>query len=993
MKTKLKSLLILTIIAVMLLSSACVAGDNSGGASKEIYGFKLIKEQDIPDFSSTLLWYEHERTGAELVWIKNSDEFKTFSICFKTEPYDDTGSAHIVEHALVTSSRKYSSNNVILDMYYRSTCADMNAYTAPDHTWFPLSSRDSKDFANLTDLYLDMIIFPRIGEDESLFRREGWHYDIMDKSDPINYVGIVYNEMRGYMSNPEEKLENAALKALYPDTGYAFNSGGDPEAIPDLSYEEFLAFYHKFYHPSNMLLYFYGDVDIEYFMKKIDEEYLSEFDKQEPEVELKKQEPFSGMSVVEDEYNISEGEDTAKKTYLAYVIGCGDGGNLKDDLSLGIIGDALRYMNSAPIKNRLMDENIGEDVGSMSFRYNQNAFGVAVSEAEPEDADRLVKIVDEELNRVVKDGFDKKTLYSIINRIEIRLREGGGGLKGNFFLDYVKNGRFYSGDPAAYFDFSGVIDELKEGVENGYFENFVKEKLLSHNHKGLAILKPSAGLFDRHNKAVEEKLAKYKASLSDEELEELISVNKKDAEKNSASTDINLPKLELSEIDTDINVEDYTVSDLGKSKLLYSEQPTNGMVYASLQFDLSTVDEDKLPYAAILSYMLKHVDTEAHKREELDVDVSVVSGGIYASLHVNEHSKTQALDSRFKINTKATGDYLDETFDLVYEILMQSKFEDYDWIGKRMKRIETVAQEAVSTNGNFMGLYRALSYFSPKDKYWDAVGGFDFLRSVQKINKDFEKDPKAVCDEIKSVAETVFNSENLIVTIVSDEENFKPAKKTLKAFIDKLPDRKQRNGKFNIKCEVLNEGVPSYSDTNYVFMAGNLKEAMGKEVDGSVYVLPNILNSTYLIPELRLKGGAYSPRMYIEKNTNIVFYTYDDPNITETLDVFRKAGDFISTLEIDQEELEKIIISYFKSTPSTPEQIADNICYRYITGISDEELRLLNEQVKNAKLETIKEFGEGISRMLENEKFLVIGMDSKVRENSEIFKNIFEVSE
>lgn len=218
-------------------------------------------------------------------------------------------------------------------------------------------------------------------------------------------------------------------------------------------------------------------------------------------------------------------------------------------------------------------------------------------------------------------------------------------------------------------------------------------------------------------------------------------------------------------------------------------------------------------------------------------------------------------------------------------------------------------------------------------------------------------------------------------------------KKTLKAFIDKLPDRKQRNGKFNIKCEVLNEGVPSYSDTNYVFMAGNLKEAMGKEVDGSVYVLPNILNSTYLIPELRLKGGAYSPRMYIEKNTNIVFYTYDDPNITETLDVFRKAGDFISTLEIDQEELEKIIISYFKSTPSTPEQIADNICYRYITGISDEELRLLNEQVKNAKLETIKEFGEGISRMLENEKFLVIGMDSKVRENSEIFKNIFEVSE
>lgn len=978
---------------VLLITAAGCAKSNENAGSDAKFGFKLVKQEELSDISSTMYWYEHEKTGAELVWLKNGDPFKVFAASYKTEPNDDSGAPHIVEHALLGGSRKYTSNDIFTDMNAISTNAFMNAMTYPDKTIFPVASRDPKDFANLTDLYLDSVFFPKIATEKSIFQQEGWRYDIFDANDPLVYSGVVYNEMRGAMSDPFEVLYRSIMKALYPDTCYAFNSGGEPDAIPELSYEEFLEFYNKFYHPSNMLVYFYGDVDIDYFMKMIDEEYLAQFDKKEIDIKYEKQEG-SGLSVMTVPFHIEASEDPAGQAYLAYNINCGDGSNPIDRYVLDIVSEALVDASYAPIKNALYDEEIGLDNGSFWLSYNQNAFGVAAVYAEPEDASRLVEVVDRELQNILDTGFDDEVLSSIINRMELSMREAGeeDGLKGIYFMDLVLDGMYYGGDPAAYLRFDSILNALKEGVETDMYENFVKERLVGSNHRSLVTLLPHPGLADEKAAELEQKLAGIKAAMSEDEINALVAENIANEEKKNAGAESNLPKLKLSEIDTNLNEIDYNVEQLDGVTLLLSEQPSSGIVYLNMEFDLSTVDIDKVPYASLVANLLTSLDTENYSYHELETAINNASGGIGFSANVTESIDTQELDARFIVSTKALESSLGKTLDLLGEITANTLFEDYDWIGQQITQVKVGLESELNTDGVDMGLLRARSYFSPMFKYRELLSGMDYLRFIQQLEKDFDENPEAVAAEMKAFTDTVFNKNNLVVGVVADKADFETAKAELHRFIESLPSEKLQSGKYDISPERLNEGVLTSSDVNYVVMAGDLDEASDYSLDGAASLLSNIIDNMYLYPELRQKGGAYGAYSFVDNYGNMIMYTYRDPNIVETLDVFRGVGDFVNSLSMDTEELEQMIIGYFKAYPMTPSAVANEICYRYLNDLTNEDYRMGAEEVKNLTNDDLKKYGEYINKMLEDEYFIVIGNSNMVTDVKDIFENLFTIT-
>ena len=972
----------------ILLTSVVPALAEEEAKAESKFGFKLTREEEVPSISSTAIFYEHEKTGAEIIWLKNEDPFKVFAACFRTEPQDATGSPHIIEHALLGGSRKYQSNDVFTDMNAISPNSFMNAMTYPDKTIFPIASRDTKDFANLTDLYLDSVFFPNIKEDKAILDQEGWHYEIFDKEAPIVYNGVVYNEMRGANSDPFRLLFSTICQSIFPETIYANNSGGDPDVIPDLTYEQFLEFYNTYYHPSNSTLYFYGDVDIDYFLEHIDKEYLSQFEKKEVDVKYVKQEPFATPSEIIVNYNIGVDEDPSNKTMLSYNIACGDSSNLLDAIVLGIVSEVLADTNSAPIKNTLLEKGIGQDSGSFWLSFNQNSFGIVALNAEADQMDEFVSVVDEALAEAAKD-IDDDTLEAILNSYELDVREAASsdGLKGMDYLSMILGSHFYGNDALEGFNYDEIFSQLREGIKTGLYEKFVQDYLIDNPHSSRVILQPEPGMQDKKDAEVAKKLAAYKESLSEEELEALIEENKANEAKKGANVEITLPRLKVEEIDTSIEETIYSEKEVADSTMLFSDQPTNGIAYMDLQFDLSTVDVEKLPYAVLLSNLLGDLDTEKYTYGELETEMLRSTGGFGFEARNAEHLDTREMDARFSVNSYALMETLPELIELLEEITLKTKFEDIEWIGQQITQMRNNAETSLQSEGVNLALLRARAYFSPTFAYRDYLSGVSFLRFLQDMDEKFAKDPEAVIAELENTYKTIFNRQNLVIGISCEEKDYEEVEKQLSAYLEKVPNEKLENGKFDAKIDAKNEAFATSGDVNYVVVSGDFKEATD-ELSEIYPLVTNILDNKYLYTELRQKGGAYGAYSFTDNYGNFVAYTFRDPNAKKSVESIQKMGEYLSNLEISQEELDGLIVGYFKAYPTTAASVASDICYRHLNGLTDEKIIKQNEAVLAATPEDIRAFGETMSKMLEQNYYCVVGKASKVEEEKDFFEAV-----
>lgn len=960
-------------------------------------GYKLIQEKHIKDVNSDCVLLEHEKTGAKVFLMKNDDDNKTFGIGFKTLPKDNTGICHIIEHSVLSGSRKFQTKEPFMDMVKISMATFLNALTFPDKTIYPVSSRNEKDFKNLMDVYMDAVFYPVMKKDRRIFMQEGWHYELENAEDELNIKGVVYNEMKGAYSVPETTLYYRVNNALCPDTVYAMESGGEPYEIPNLTYENFCDFHSRYYHPSNSYIYLYGDCDMEERLEFLDREYLSNFEKEKIDNFEGSQKPFENTKNVFDEYSVSKDEDTKNKTFLAYSSCFGESNGLKDGIIEKLLSEILVDMQGAYLKEALLKANICEDVSSISMESTKfSSFGVYVINSEREYLDKFKEIVENVLREVVKNGIGKEKLIAVLNRTEFSIRELlNSTTAGVEYFFSIFDTWLYGGSPMDSLTFDEALSEIREDIlNNRLLERVIEEKILNNNHKAFIVLSPSAGLNDKKDLAQKEWLKRYKDSLSQIQIEKIIENTKNLIEyQQTESTEeqkATIPKLKIEDIDKETLKIPNEVEKIEDITVLKHNIFTSGINYVDICFDLKHISKDEIVYLSLVENLLKSLDKKSMTYKDFSVETFLRCGGVSTAITTLTNAKNrEKFVPKFVVSVKFLGEKLKETVELLKVLLKETIFTDKNRIKEEVLSIKGELEQDVLGAGHMYGINRAKSYFSNKACYDERFKGLDYLKFIQDLAENFDDRIDNVLEKMEFVYNRMFKQNETIVNITTTEENFEEIKKAFVECVKEFPRFEDISYDFTFERENLKEGIATSSDVNYVTFAGDLKK-LGIEYSGSFSLLSKILSTTHMHNNIRAIGGAYGAGLSITRDSEMLMFSYRDPNLKSTKETFNSVGKYVSEMEITEEELESFKISLVKDFNPllTPKHKGYTSMVMYITGSDEKELELYLGQLLNTKLEDLRELGKVIDEVLSQDGFVVVGNTNKIKENSKEFKNI-----
>ena len=967
--------------------------------NKIYHEFKLVEEEYVEEIQSTARIFVHEKTGARLLSLENEDDNNVFSIGFRTPPSDSTGVAHIIEHCVLSGSRKYTTKEPFMDMAKGSLNTFLNAMTFSDKTLYPIASRNEKDFFNLMDVYLDAVFYPKIYDMEEIFMQEGWHYEIFDEKEPIRYQGVVYNEMLGAYSSPERILSESISKSLFPDTIYKYSSGGNPEAIPDLSYEEFLNFHRKFYHPSNSYIFLYGNGNIEKRLKHINEEYLSNFHKEEIDSKIQLQKPFSSRKELVEYYPISKDEDEDNKSYLSLNFVLGENTDPETYLMTSILSQLLIDSEAAPLKNALLDKGLGQDIFSMSVGGIQAGFGIVAKNVNKDKKDEFEKTIFEGLNKIVREGLDKELIKASINVVEFDLREASGfATKGIAYNILSLESWLYDGHPLIHLKYEDTLNKLKAYVDTDFYERFIEEKLIKNPHSSLVIVNPKKGLGEEKERKVVEKLESYKKSLSEEEINELIEKNIKlrdmQVKEDSEEAKATIPKLSLSDVEAKAEkIPQEIIREKGYS-LLNHNIFTSKISYLDFYFDTSMVEEELIPYVNLLAQILGKIDTKKKSYTDLSNDIFVNTGGISFSTNLFvEKDEFDVYYPKFIVRGKALRDNIPKLVELIHELITESKIEDRKRIKDIIARIKSRIEMGIFSNGHSVAMRRVSSYFSSSSKYAEKLQGLDFYWFISNLVKNFDNISDEILANLSKVYRKIFNINNLIISFTGEEEDFKILRNNLPLITENINSDKFQAKEYKFTEEALNEGILSSANVQYVSKGYNLKK-LGYEYKGSLLVLSTLLSREYLHNKIRAQGGAYGAGISIDRSGHVITYSYRDPNLKETIDVYDGMAEYINSLSLSEEDFTNFIIGTISRldpalTPYMKGQIATS---RFISNLRFEDIQKNREEVLSTRLKDIKEAASLLRDAMDKNYFCVLGNENKIRENEGLFNNLVQLN-
>lgn len=967
----------------------------------EVYhGFKLKEETRIPEIDSVARVFEHVKSGARLLHLENKDDNKTFFISFRTTPGDDTGVPHILEHVVLCGSRKFKSKDVFMSMAKSSLNTFINAMTFPDKTMYPISSRNQKDFFNLMDVYLDSVLYPDLYDNYQHLRQEGWRYELDGESGSLAYKGIVYSEMQGALSAPEDILACNLNKALFPNTTYAFNSGGDPRFIPDLTQEKFEKFHSKFYHPSNSYIYLYGDQDLDQCLRFINDEYLSNFDRIEVPSHIDDAKSFSKMVEKIDEYPIGEDEDENNASFIALGFAGEEAKNPDFYLPMQLLNDMLVKSSAAPIKKALLEAGIGgsvlsnEEIG-IDF-VKKTLFAVAINNTNEDKKEEFKKVIFDTLNSLVKNGIDRKLIEASINSMEFKLREADPWEIGNKGLTYgltVMDSWLYDGDPLAHLRYEDKLNELKKEMYNNYFENFIQKYLLDNKNSALVILKPKKGLAERRSKELKAKLQKYKETLTEDQLKDLKKKNKelKEAQMREDTPEEikTIPKLSLNDISKKAEIIPQTITEKNGVKLLFQNMNTNKIAYINLLFDASIVEEKYIPYLGLLRDILGKIDTKDKSYLELSTEILIKTGGIKFSSEVYEETKNiDKYHPKFIVNAKVLPQNIPALFELINEIITLTKFEDSKRIKEVVQEIRTKLKRYVTGAGDELSINRAASYFSEANKYIDMLSGVSYYEFICDIEKNFEAKYHEIQKALMNVYETIFNKNNLIISYTGEEEYLSAINSNMNIILNNLSNEKMHSADISFRPSKDVEGIITPSNVQFVAKVFDFNK-LGYKYSGKMKVLQNIINSEYLYTRVRLQGGAYGCYMNVERD-RIAITSYRDPNLAETIKTYDKAAEFLKNAEYTVEDMQNFIIGTIGKIdrPLTPDNKGERAAKNYICGISNEDIQKERDEILSTSIMDVKDFADVLKKGMDEKYCCVVGNEAKINENKSIFDKI-----
>lgn len=958
-----------------------------------IHGFKLLKKDEVAEVASTAYTFEHVKSGARLFFLKNDDDNKVFSISFRTPPVDDTGVAHIVEHSTLCGSRKYPLKEPFVELVKGSLNTFLNAMTYPDKTMYPVASRNDKDFQNLMDVYLDAVFYPNMRTNPQVLMQEGWHYEIEKPEEPLRYSGVVYNEMKGALSSPDDLLESRIMHSLYPDTTYGHESGGDPEAIPDLTQEKFIAFHQKYYHPSNSYIYLYGDMDIEEKLAYLDDEYLSHFDRIPVPSKIDRQQEFGSLKRETVPYPVSADEGTEEKTFLTLNWTTGESLDPKTMMGLEILEHALLRTPAAPLRKALVDAKLGKDVDSI-FENDmlQPFFSIIINNSEEDRLDKFYHLAMTKLQQLAENGIDRELLEASINLMEFRLREAdfGSAPKGLIYGIRIMKSWLYGGDPETYLRYEDLLQQMKDGLTSRYFESLIEEYFLANPHRSLLAMVPDTELAARREQEQEEKLAKKKASLSKEEIESIIASTRalKERQQSPETEEAlkTIPVLKLSDIRKKSYPLPLDVRELDGTKVLFSDVNTNGIAYLNLYFDVSSVTEEELPYLYLLSELIGMVDTKEHTYAELANLRNLHTGGMTSDVVVyTKKDEPGSMAPKLRIKAKALVKKLPELMALLKEIMTESQFTDEKRLQELIEQEEASIELNLQRSANQIIVSRLAAYLSKAGCYADE-GGLPFYPFLKEFAEDFSGSLQKMQNVFKTLLPKVFNRQNLVLSITLQEKEYEAFTKAFAPLQQALSNEKFPAAAYDWDIKPLNEGLTSSSRVQYVGKAANFLR-LGYHFTGSMAVLETLLRYDYFWTKIRVQGGAYGAFTGFNRNGFMYFGSYRDPNLKETLAVFDGTADYAANFEASEREMDKFIIGTMSGvdTPMTPMMKGDAAATCYLRGITEADRQQRRDEILATRQQDIRALAPLIDACMKENVLCVFGNDEKIAEAKDVF--------
>ncbi len=960
--------------------------------------YEILEERPIADLKSDSYILRHRKTGARLALLSNEDDNKVFYIGFRTPPTDSTGVAHIIEHTVLCGSEDFPVKDPFIELAKGSLNTFLNAMTYPDKTVYPVASCNDKDFQNLMHVYLDAVFHPNIYKTEKIFEQEGWHYEMESEDSELTINGVVYNEMKGAFSSPDDVLARNTLNSLYPDTTYAIESGGDPEVIPDLTYEQYLDFHRRYYHPSNSYIYLYGDMDMTEKLNYLDAQYLSRYDALEVDSHVGLQKPFDKPQEIRKTYSVLEGEELDNHTYLSMNWSVGDNLDPKLYVALDVLDYCLCGAPGAVLKKALIEKGIGSEIyGEYENDIHQPYYSVVAKNANEDQKDEFIRTVREVLQKQAEEGLDKKSLLAGINSGEFKYREADFGRfpKGLLYgLQALDSWLYDDRKPWIHIEANETYRQLRESVDTGYFEELIRTCFLNNQHQTILVLAPEAGLAQKKDQELKDKLTAYRESLSQEEIRAIVretaDLKAYQEEEDSQENLEKIPLLSREDLRREIEPYHNEERSIGDTKILYHNVFTNGISYITFLFDLSKIPGSYFPYIGLLKTVLSMVDTDDYTYEDLNNEIGILTGGMSGAVNVYPDTRVEnAYSVKFETCVKVLHDHLEDAFRLMNQVLLHSHLDDVSRIREVLEEAKSQFQADMISAGHQVAAARALSHISESSAVTDAVNGLAQYRLLCSVLDGGDAAIRDLSEKLQTLCHMIFRQDNLLMDVTCEEKDYEGFQAQVNCFAAQLFTDEVETGSFHPEVKKVSEAFQTAGQVQFVCRAGNFRHH-GIPYTGALNVLRVIMGYDYLWGNIRVKGGAYGCMSSYMRSGNSYFVTYRDPHLKRSLDVFEGATAYLENFDADEREMTQFVIGAVSSvdTPKTPRAKGQYGLSVYLSRMDTEMLQKNRNELLDADASAIRALARQVSAFLSDGSLCVVGTADKIREYGDLFDTV-----
>ncbi|MFP3983056.1 MAG: insulinase family protein [Desulfurivibrionaceae bacterium] len=971
----------------------------------EKHGFILQRESKVEEVNGMARIFEHEKSGARLLHLETDDDNKVFSIFFRTPPPDNTGVAHILEHSLLCGSRKFPSKEPFLELLKGSLNTFLNAMTFSDKTGYPVASRNEKDFFNLMDVYLDAVFYPRIYDKKEIFLQEGWHYELNSPEDQLTYNGVVYNEMKGAFSSPEQTLFRKIEHSLFPDTPYGLESGGDPEEIPKLTYEQFIDFHRAYYHPSNSFIYLYGDGDLDSQLAFLNENYLADFSKAaEPRSSISLQKPFSSRKEISESYPVSREESTEEKTYLALSFVTTEVTEIKTIFGLSILIHILLQTPASPLKKALLEAELGKDIlSSFESEIRQPIFSVIVKNSDPGKKEPFLQTFRDTLEKLVREGLAEDLITASLNNIEFKLREADfkSFPKGLVYNIQALSSWLYDGDPLTPLRFETWLAEIRRESAQGYFEDLIRRYLLDNSHSSLVTLIPEPGLISRKEKELADRLAAYKAGLSDEEIKEVVEntrrLHEHQQEKDSPEELAAVPLLSLDDIDPEaekLPLEKRAGTDGLSAETITHPMFTNNIGYVNLYFDISHIPPEDIPWLGLLENVLGRIDTAKRDYMSLAKLINTHLGGLFFTPQGFSRYKDRSFFyPKFTLSSKSLLKETDNMAAIMEEIIQESRFSNKRRIKEIIQEERSHMEMEIMGRGHTFAVRRLSSAITPAGRFQELFAGISYYQFIKDLEENFEQRQEEISARLQEISRRIFGQNKVLVSITAQDDDLAHIEEKIGGMLKKLPEVNDEPVDYSPVSARVNEGFIIPGQVQYVAASCDFQKS-GFSYDHRMQILQQIVGTDYLWNNIRVLGGAYGAGARFLHNSTGYFTSFRDPNLEKTLETFAGTPDYIKNFQPDEREMRKYVIGTVSNldSPLTPSMKGKQAAADYICRLSQEEIQRERDEIIGSSAEDIRSFGPPLATALEEtSNYCVIGSEAGISKAEHLFDSISQL--